>query len=320
MSETSLTGVASLPLYLSEDDVSALLTPKDALAAVEACFVRMSRTGVTTLPRKRIPLADGTLSMLAASDAELGVAGVKTYVVGRGGNAVVLVLFDAQRLNTIAVIAADNLGRLRTGAASGIAAKYLAREGARTLGVVGCGFQAPLQVACIRTAVPTVERVVAYCRTAERLEAFCDETSAVPASDPAEPTGQEIVVSITSASGPVVAGDRLQPGSLVCAAGANRPGARELDDRVILRASRIFCDTIETARSEATDLADPVERGLLRWEDVTELSEVVGGRHEGRLSDDEIIVFKSNGLAAWDLAIAVAAVEHALAAGVGRTL
>jgi ornithine cyclodeaminase/alanine dehydrogenase-like protein (mu-crystallin family) len=114
---------------------------------------------------------------MAASDLELGYACVKTYAGFAEGVAFLVALFATDRPELAALIEADHLGRLRTGAASAVAAKYLAREGATSVGVIGCGTQAETQVMCIRAAVPTIERVVAYCRTERNLRAFCSASA-----------------------------------------------------------------------------------------------------------------------------------------------
>lgn len=309
-----------MPLYLTEDDVEALLGPADALDVVERCFLRLAQGAVENRPRYRIPVEEGQLAVMAAADHELGLAGVKAYAAGRGGAEFVLVLFDARIKRAIAVIEADKLGQLRTGAASGVAAKHLARAGARTLGVIGCGRQAESQVACVRAAVPSIERVVVYCRTRERLEEFARRVGAEPADSHREAGAQEVVVTITTSRDPVLRGEWLVPGALVCAAGANRPEARELDNAVLARAAFVCCDSLEDAKLESGDLIEPVGQGVLDWLEVHELQEVVAGEVAGRQSDDDIVVFKSNGLAAWDVAIGALAVERARERGIGREL
>ena len=159
-----------MTLFLSESDVQELLTPVDAVDAVEGSFLRMAAGAVEIAPRRRLKLQEGRLADMAASDLELGYAGVKAYGATAQGEAFVVALFATDRPELVALIEADHLGRLRTGAASGVAAKHLAREGASSLGVIGCGTQAETQVTCIRAAVPTIERVVAYCRTERNLE------------------------------------------------------------------------------------------------------------------------------------------------------
>ncbi|TML20687.1 MAG: ornithine cyclodeaminase family protein [Actinobacteria bacterium] len=309
-----------MPLYLSESDVAALLSPADAVEAVEACFERMARGVVENASRRRLRLEDGRLADMAASDLELGYAGAKVYAGFHEGAAFVVVLFDATKPELVAVIEADHLGRLRTGAASAVAAKYLAKEGASSLGVIGCGRQAETQVACVRAAVPGIERVVAYCRTEVSLREFCKRVGAEQGESHRDPAEQDVVVTITTSRDPVLRGEWLRPGALVCACGSNVLGARELDNVVLQRAAFVCCDSKEQAALESSDLVEPIELGTLDWLEVHELQEVVGGELEGRGAPDDIVVFKSNGIAAWDVAIAAKAVERARERGVGTEL
>ena len=272
-----------MPLYLTEGDVDGLLAPAEAVDAIEECFHRLARGAIENLPRRRLRLPEGALAVMAATDSELGLAGSKTYLASPDGTTFVVSLFAPGE--TVAVIEADRLGQLRTGAASGVAARYLAKPGARSLGVIGCGWQAESQVACIRAAVPEIERVVAYCRTPESLASFCERTGAEPAESHSDAGGQDIVVTATTSSDPVLRGDWLQPGALVCAMGANRRSARELDDAVLQRAAFVCCDSLEQARIESGDLIEPVEHGVLDWLEVHELQEVVAREIEGRQSD-----------------------------------
>jgi ornithine cyclodeaminase/alanine dehydrogenase-like protein (mu-crystallin family) len=309
-----------VPLYLSEQDVEALLEPIDAVEAVEECFRRMAAGAVSIAPRRRLPLDEGRLADMAASDLELGYAGAKVYAGFRDGTAFVVALFAADRAELVAVIEADHLGRLRTGAASAVAVKHLVREGATSLGVIGCGDQAETQVSCIRAALPAVDRVIAFCRTERNLKAFCKRVGAEPGESHRDAADQDIVVTITTSRDPVLRGEWLRPGTLVCASGANNGTSRELDNVVLQRASFVCCDWLEQARIESADLIEPIETGVLDWLEVHELHEVVSGDLPGRQSPDDIVVFKSNGIAAWDVAIAVAAVERANERGVGTQL
>jgi len=310
-----------LALYLTEAEVDSLLTPAEALEAVEGSFQRLARGAVENKPRYRLRLEGGTFAVMAAADLELGLAGVKSYsAFGDDDARFVVLLFETTRAELVAVIEANKLGQLRTGAASGVAAKYLARREARTLGVIGCGWQAESQVLCIRAAVPSIDRVVAYCRSESRLREFCRRVGAEPGESHRDPADQEIVVTATTSKDPVLRGEWLRPGALVCAIGANVPNARELDNAVLERASFVCCDSREQAQLESGDLIEPVGHGVLDWLEVHELHEVVAGDLQGRQSDDDVIVFKSNGLAAWDVAIGAAAVERARERGVGLAL
>ncbi len=307
-----------VPLYLTEADVAELLSPADAVEAIEACFRRMAAGSVENRPRYRLGLENGALAVMAAADLELGYAGAKVYAGFRDGARFAVLLFRADSPELVAVVEADKLGQLRTGAASGVAAKHLAASGASSLGVIGCGWQAQSQVACIRVALPGLERVVAYCRSEDRLSAFCKEHGAEPGESHQDPAACDVVVTATTSPDPVLRGEWLNPGALVCAVGANDGRRRELDNVVLERAAFVCCDSRDDARLESADLIEPVESGVLDWLEVHELQEVVGEEVPGRQSDEDIVVFKSNGLAAWDVAVAAAVVERARAAGAGR--
>ena len=170
----------------------------------------------------------------------------------------------------------------------------------------------------IRAGLPGIERVVAYCRTEETLRAFCERHGAEPGESHRDAAEQDVVVTITTSRDPVLRGEWLREGVLVCAVGANNPASRELDNVVLERASFVCCDSLEQARIESADLIEPVERGALDWLEVHELQEVVSGELPGRQSPDDIVVFKSNGIAAWDIAVGAAAVERAREKKVGN--
>jgi ornithine cyclodeaminase/alanine dehydrogenase-like protein (mu-crystallin family) len=307
-------------LYLTEKDVESLLSPEDALEPIEECFRRLARGVIDNRPRTRQPVEGGMFAVMSVVDHELGLAGLKSYAWVAAGTPFVVVLFDVARGELAAVIEANRLGQLRTGAASAVAARHLAREGARSLGVIGCGFQAETQVACIRAAVPSIETVVAYCRTEESLRSFCQRVGAEPAESHREAADADIVVTVTTSRDPVLRGEWLSPGALVCAVGANDPRQRELDNVVLERAGFVCCDSREQARLESGDLIEPSEAGVLDWLEVHELHEVVGGELQGRQSDDDIVLFKSNGIAAWDVAVGAAALGRARERGVGTSV
>ncbi len=309
-----------MPLYLTEDDVTALLSPEDALAAVEGSFRRLAAGEVANRPRYRLPLDEGMLAVMAAVDSGLGYAGVKTYSGFASGARFVVCLFRADEPELVALIEADKLGQLRTGAASGVAARHLARPNASSLGVIGAGWQAETQIACIRAAVPTIERVRVYARDRQKLEAFCKRVEAEPAESHSVAAAADIVVTVTPSRDPVLRGEWLRDGALVCAVGANMASKRELDNVVLERAAFVCCDSLENAKLESGDLIEPVASGVLDWLEVHELQEVVAGEVPGRADPEDIILFKSNGLAAWDVAVAAVVVERARERGVGLNL
>jgi alanine dehydrogenase len=312
--------LAAVSLYLSEADVAAVLDPGAAVTVIESCFRRMAAGHVENLPRRRLVASGGSLAVMAAADGELGYAGTKAYVVAAGRASFAVCLFSLEDGSLAGVIEADTLGQIRTGAASGVAALHLARPTASSVGLIGCGWQAESQLAAIRSAVPTIARAVAWCRTPERLREFCERTGAVAAESSQEAAACDVVVTVTTSRDPVLRGDWLSAGALVCAVGANDLRRRELDNVVLERATFVCCDSLEQARIESADLVEPVAAGVLDWLEVHELQEVVAGDVRGRSDPDDIVVFKSNGLAAWDVAIAAEALRRAREQSLGREL
>ena len=305
-----------MPLYLTEADVTGLLTPADAVEAVEASFRRAADGEIDNRPRARLPLEEGQLAVMACVDRGLGYGGLKTYGWTAAASSFVVVLFSLDgRLQ--AVIEADKLGQLRTGAASAVAARLLAKAGAATLGVIGSGWQAASQIACIRSSVPSIERVVVYSRNEKRLAAFCREHGCEPAESNRDVAEQDVIVTVTTSKDPVLRGEWLTDGALVCAVGANDASRRELDNVVLERAAFVCCDSREQAMLESGDLIEPVASGVLDWLEVHELQEVVSGEVPGRATPEDIVVFKSNGIAAWDLAVGARVIELARERGVG---
>ena len=308
-----------MPLYLTEDEVVEVLSPKDARPAVEASLRRLAAGEADNPARLRLDLPDGFLAAMPCVDRGLGYAGLKTFAWTPAA-VTFLVVLQSLDGNLVALVEAERLSRLRTAAASAVAASSLAGPGARSLGVFGCGRQAGAHVAAMREAIPALERVVVQGRDAAKVAAFCREHDCVAAEEPRDAAGCDVVVTATTSTDPVLRGEWLEPGALVCAVGANSLSSRELDNVVLERAAFVCCDSREQSREEAGDLAEPIERGVLDWLEVHELGEVVAGEVQGRSHDDDIVVFKSNGLAVWDLAAAARAVELARERGVGREL
>ena len=309
-----------MPLYLTEKEVAGLLTADEAFAAVEASFGRIARGSIDNPPRVGAKLPNGDFAVMPCVDHELGIAGLKAFAWLPTGTPFLIVLFSIEHARVDAIIEADLLGQRRTAAASAVAAKYLARADATTLGVVGCGRQAASHIAAMRSALPGLEQVVVYGRSTERLAAFCATHGCVAGDSARAAAACDVVVTVTTSREPVVLGEWLCDGAFVAAVGASEPGSRELDDAVIERAAFVCCDSREQSQGESGDLIGPVARRILSWDDIGELYEVVAGANPGRTASDDIVVFKSNGIAAWDIAAAARVVELARAAGLGREL
>ncbi len=293
---------------MTEEQVAELLSPAEALAAVEGAFDRIARGVVVNPARMRAELPDGVFAVMPCVDLELGYAGLKAYAWLPDGAPFLVVLFSLERAEVAAIVEASVLGERRTAAASALAARLLARDGASSIGVLGCGRQAAAHIVALRDAFG-VDRVVAWCPNGRRLAAFCTAHDAERAGEPREAAECDVVVTATTSRDPVVRGEWLRDGALVLAIGANEPTARELDNVVVERAAFVCTDSLAQARLEAGDLIEPVERGVLDWLEVHELQDVVTGELRGREHDEDIVVFKSNGLAAWDLAAAARVVE-----------
>jgi len=298
--------------HITEEQVREVLSMAKAIELVEESFRRLDEVGVVNQPRRRVVLENSAvLHYMAAGDNRDGLLAAKLYVTNpRAGARFLVVLFDAERASLLATIDAGALGQIRTGAASGVATRHLARADAATLGLIGSGFQAETQLQAV-AAVRALRSVRVHSRSADNRAAFADRMSrrlglAVEAVETPRRAVEEsdIVVTITSARQPVLQGAWLPNGCHVNAAGSNHARRREIDAAAVERSAVIVVDSIEQAKMEAGDLIGAAEEGRLDWQRVTELSGVVSGRVAGRQSPNEITLFESQGLAAEDLAVA----------------
>jgi len=317
-----------MPLFLTEHDVTNLLTMEDALGAVEAAFKAQATGAATNEPRRRLRAGGAVLQVMSGAVANFGafngLLGLKSYVVTRNKARFYVNLYDAESGDLLALIEADKLGQMRTGAASGVATKYLARADAKTVGVYGTGWQAQSQLEAV-CAARDIEGVKVYSRSPENRARFCSEMSArlnglkvEPVEKPEEAADAGVIITITASREPVLLGAWLKPGAHVNAAGGNSILRRELDDEAIRRSSFIAVDSIDQAKIEAGELVTAVEKGLLTWERVRELRYVVSGEMRGRISDDQITLFKSLGIAIEDVATAAVLYRKAKEQNVGK--
>ena len=297
-----------------------------ALECVEASFVAQGNDRAINRSRERILLPHVSLHYLAGALPESHHVGMKIYTAAPGAVRFLVLLFDTENGRLLSLMQADHLGRIRTGAASGIATKYLARPDASQVGMLGTGRQARTQLQAI-SKVRKLTTVKAFGRNQERLHAFCLEMSeelgvaVEPAAGSEEATSfGEIVTTATSAQEPVVRGEHLQPGVHNNAIGANAANRRELDDEAVRRASLIAVDSLDQSRKESGDLIQGLANLGRSWESVMELHSVVTGKHPGRTSADQITLFKSHGIGLWDIAVAGFVYQQALRRGKGREL
>jgi ornithine cyclodeaminase/alanine dehydrogenase len=226
----------------------------------------------------------------------------------------------------VALVEADRLGQLRTGATTGVAVGWMAEMSAAEVGLFGAGHQAETQLEAV-ARVRQLKSVYVYSRNPARRADFAARMSAkigcqvIPVDRPQEAAEDlPIVITATTASEPVFNGNDLAEGTLVCAVGSNWPQKAEIDADVIRRADNIVCDSIEACQSEAGDFRDARQRGIFSWPKAVELADVVSGRESGRNNNDSVVLFKSVGLAIEDVALGSKLLELARAQGIGREL
>lgn len=313
-----------MALYVNEDQVAQLLTMEEAIGAVEEAFRMYGEGQAVNTPRSRIRLGHGMLHLMAAALPQRGVMGFKAYTTFRGAARFLFLLYSTENGDLLALMEADKLGQMRTGATTGLATKFMARADARTLGMFGAGWQARSQLEAV-CAVRPIERVKVFSRHAERRQAFCREMSErlqVDVQSVTEPDdvldGVDIIVTATTSRQPVFDGQKLPGGVHINAIGSNSLIRREIDSETVSRCDLIVVDSRDQAKREAGDLLPVIERGRLNWEQVHELREVVVGRVPGRRRNEEITLFKSLGLALEDVALGKLVYEKAIAQRVGE--
>jgi len=313
-------------LFLNEADVERLLTMEVALKAVEDAFRQQGPGRATNNSRSRVRVPKGALNLMGGALLDLGLMGFKAYTAFKDAARFIFLLYNAGTGELLAMIEADKLGQMRTGAASGVATKYMARADARTVGIFGTGWQARSQLMAV-CAVRPIERIVAYSRNRESRVAFCQDVSkqlrveVMPTERPEEViAGADIIITATTAREPLFNGQQLGGGVHINAIGGNSLIRREVDEETLSRAGVIVVDSKEQARVECGEFLTAIERGRLRWESVHELAEVVVGPLPGRNDPEEITLFKSLGIAIEDVAVAARVYDRANNEKVGKWL
>ena len=315
-----------MTLLLREDHVTELLDIHTAIEAVEEALRDQAEGQATNRPRYRVASPGSLLHIMAAGDKKMGVTGLKVYTTARKGTRFLVLLYDAETGDMLAMIEADRLGQMRTGAASGVATKFMARPDADTVGIYGTGWQAESQLMAVCAARP-IRSIAAYSRKREGREAFARKMSSLlrvqvtPAESPEEAArDKSIIITATTAREPVLEGRWIAPGTHINAAGSNFLSKAEIDVETLRRASIIAVDSIEQSKVEAGDILPAIERGILWWESVSELGQIVAGHRPGRTSDEDITLFKSNGIALEDIATALRVYDVARRRGVGESI
>jgi ornithine cyclodeaminase/alanine dehydrogenase-like protein (mu-crystallin family) len=309
---------------LSEAEVRDLLTMEMALEAVETGLRQLALEEAENIPRSRCRANHATLHVMSAAAKSFGVIGYKAYATTRAAANFCVGLFDVKTGAVTALLQADYLGQMRTGAASGVATKYLARPEASTIGLFGAGKQARTQLLAL-CKVRTIKHICVFSRKEENRRKFCDEMAPLcqcpvePVARPEEAAnGKDIVVTATTSVQPVLLGEWLSEGTHLNIVGSNYLTKTEIDVAVVRRANPIVVDSKDQAQREAGDFQQASESGVLQWSRVRELGEVIARRAPGRQRPSDITLFKSVGLAIEDVATAAMLVARAKELKVGR--
>ena len=313
-------------IFLTEADIVRLVTMGDAIAAVEQAFRQLDSGEAENIPRVRAHAPGIVLHSMSAAAGYLGLVGWKNYTTTQTGARFLAGLYRAESGELVALIEADRLGQLRTGAATGVAVSCLAEPLASELGLFGTGHQAETQLEAV-AAVRSIKQAFVYGRDAERRASFAERMSkrlsidVQPVDRPQEAAEDlPIVITATTSREPVFDGRDLAEGALVCAVGSNWLNRAEIDTHVIRRADNIVCDSIKACQNEAGDFVESLEKGIFDWSRAVELCDVLTGKASGRNNSQSVVLFKSVGLAIEDVALGAVVLERAREQGIGVEL
>jgi alanine dehydrogenase len=324
-----------MPLLLTKNDVIKVLEMSECMEVVEKAFAELA-LGTAVLPlRTAITPPDGLSLYMPAYLGKLGALACKVVTVYKNNptkhNLPTVIgkvlLQDPETGDVICIMDGGYLTAVRTGAASGIATKYLARtEVGQTAGIFGAGVQAKMQLWAV-TVARKISKAYIYDISAEAVNKFAAEMSAKlnleirKAVSPDEILSKaDIICAATSSSTPIFDGARVRPGTHINGIGSHTPKARELDTAIIKK-SKFIADSFEACLKEAGDIMIPIEEGAVSKSHMfAELGEIIIGKKPARENNEEITLFKSNGLAIQDVAAAKLIYDRAKKAGIGANV
>ncbi len=324
----------TMPLLLNRNDVISVLTMKDCMKVVEKAFAELSN-GTAVLPlRIGITPPDGLALYMPAYLKEMGALACKVVTVYKNNPSKYdlpttigkVLLQDPETGNVICIMDGGYLTAIRTGAASGVATCLLARkEDGQTAGIYGAGVQAKMQLWAVAEA-RKLSKALVYDVSAEAASKFAEEMSKklnlniIAVSDADMLTDCDIICTATSSPTPLFDGTKIKKGAHINGIGSHTPNARELDTEIIKR-SKFIGDSKEACFKEAGDIMIPIAEGAISAEHFyAELGEIITGKRNGRIHNDEITIFKSNGLAIQDVATAKLIYDKAIEAGIGTMI
>lgn len=322
-----------MTLLVSEDDVKKLpLSIEAAIPIMEETFRTLADNSGENGPRLRMPFKNGFMQFAPGALHGKQVAGFKLWAnFGRGtgvhkGSPGYDYLYSMETGELLAIIHAYLIGKYRTSAQSAVAVKYLSPPDAASIGLYSAGRIAEGQLEAVCRVRP-IRKVRVYSRTPKDRVAFCERMSkrlgveVIPANAPDEvPRDADIIITASTSEVPILFGDWITRPCLIVAAGANHWYKREIDEKVVTRADLVVVDEKEHAKIESGDLLWPIAHGLLTWNHVKDLGDVVTGRVKPPDLKKSTILFSSHGLAVTDVAMAARAYELARAQGIGTEI
>ena len=313
-------------LFLTEAEVASVLTMELALDAVTAAFRKLGLDEAMNVPRQRCQTDLAMLHILPAAAKTLGVIGYKAYTTTKAGARFHITLYDGKTGEMTAILEANLIGQFRTGAASGVATKKLARPKSATVGCIGTGKQARTQVLAMCKVLP-VTSVRVFGRDATRRSEFAAQLAAetgvevVPVETAeAAARGLDVVITATNAREPVLLGEWVSEGQHLNLIGSNFLTKAEADLDVFRKATLVTVDSKAQANTEAGDFVTALNAGVLQWGDVLDFAPLLIGKYPGRGSPQDVTIFKSLGLGLEDIALAARVVDLAKKQGLGREL
>jgi ornithine cyclodeaminase len=292
-----------MALIISEPQTRKLIGMAQAVNLLDRMFRDRAAGKMRSVPRRRLKGSDKQLNMMAAWHQDMDLICLRSYAAAAN----TITLYSGRTGQIQAIINMGYLSSLRTGAATGVAARYLAPANSKTLGVIGPGWQATFQTEAVAGVCP-IERVVVWGRTPKRRKDFIKQTSKVVKADWREAASvsdveaeSDILVVSTDSTTPVTHGAHLKEEVLVASIGANAAVKHEISNDLIRHMNYIVTDDLPTARGDSGDLIAACEFGILRWDGIAPLDSVVG--HGAPSPRPKRILFQSNGIADEDLAV-----------------
>jgi len=298
-----------MALYLTESEVNKIIDIKIAIDSVEESFRMMANGEAVNKPRERLPLGSTSMNYMSAGIDSKNITGLKVYVPNSKGTKFYVHIMNAESGEIISIIEANTLGQFRTGAASGVASKFLANRNSSKVLLVGTGFQSFTQALSI-DSIFDLEEIYIYSRSEQNRRNFIDlhqskfKSKLTEIENIFDPDDVDIVNIITNSKIPVIDEKIVKKGTHINAAGSNHSLRRELDTKTILKANNIFVDDLDQAKKECGDLIYPESLGLIQWRNIINFSDIFRFPKKYARHIDDITIFESQGLAIWDLVLA----------------